>query len=97
MLEKIKPSGVKDNQTNVMNKSNFFLSLENCGFQTKQTNLMDSKGEFKETYFTKGDVQLIITTKGNDVLWDVIVYSDKNDSGSTFFSNENDVIKFFNK
>ena len=74
-----------------MNKSNFFLSLENCGFQTKNTNLMDSNGEFKETYFTKRDVQLIVTTKGNDVLWDTIVYSDKNDSGSTIFSNENDV------
>ncbi len=84
------------NRTNVMNKSNFFLSLETNGFQTKNTNLMDSKGEFKETYFTKGDVQLIVTTKGNDVLWDVIVYSDKNDSGSTIFSNEKDVFNFFN-
>ena len=74
-----------------MNKSNIFLSLETNGFQTKNTYLMDSNGEFKETYFTKGDVQLIVTTKGNDVLWDTIVYSDKNDSGSTIFSNENDV------
>ena len=77
-----------------MNKSNFFLSLETNGFETKNTNLMGA--DFKETYFTKGDVQLIVTTEGNDVLWDAIVYSDKNDSGSTIFCNEKDVFNFLN-
>ena len=77
-----------------MNKSNFFLSLETNGFETGNTYLMDNEGKYKETYFTKGDIELIVTTYGNEVLWDTIVYSDKNDSGSTIFSNEKDVFNF---
>ena len=77
-----------------MSKSNFFLSLETNGFQTKHTNVMDNEGKYKETYFTKGDIELIVTTYGNEVLWDVIVYSDKNDSGSTIFSNVKDTFNF---
>lgn len=79
---------------NVMNKNTFFSKLNKLGLTlTKEHTMYQSPTEvWKETTFKKGDVELIVTDKNDEVLYDTIVYIDSNDLGTTLYSSAKDCI-----